>query len=268
MSELQTEEVQATVQGESGTAESGAELATATGEVQEQTTEVDPQAEANSKAQAAINKQHARFKGEERKRIAVEAEAAKLREQLEAIEAAKVPTEVPPIPDQYDDDYEAKVQARDQILLQKAKAESRTQFDTERQQAAQNEAQQATQRAILEKVESFNSRAGEAGMTVEELTTAGNVVVNNGAAPEVCAFLLDDPDGPIITKYLAANPLELDSLRGLTPMQAGLKIDRTIRQSASTLKPKASEAPDPPEVLSGKGAPEGTNPWLKGVIYS
>jgi hypothetical protein len=240
------------------TAEGGAELAPAQ--------EEEP-AKIDDGVQKAINKQHAKYREEERKRIQVEKEAAELKERLEKLEAAQGEVVVPPMPDQWDDDYETKMQARDEAIMRKAQQDAKSNLAVEQQTAAQEAAAQAEQERQNNLVKGFNSRITQLGLDASEIGAAVDTVVSYGIDGALGEFILQQEDGPLITKYLAANPLKLDDLRNMTPINAALKISSEIRQAASSLKPQATAAPDPIEPLAGRGAGDKASPFIAGATF-
>jgi DNA primase catalytic subunit len=249
------------------TFDEGSELATDIAEEQEKDTGADRDTEQES-VQQAINKQHRKFRDEERKRILAEEQARKLEERLAAIEASSNVREIPPIPDPYDMDFEQKIAQREEALLQKARDESRkeaqkSQLDAKSEAAKRDEAQR-----VSKLVDVFDKRVSSLGLSRDEIGRAVDVVADYGISSAVGEFLLADEDGPLITKYLAANPLVLDDLRYMSDVSAALKIDREIRKAASSMKPQVSRAPDPAETLSGRGAGENDSPLIRGATFT
>lgn len=245
------------VSNEEATTESGAELATAT---------EDKQDKANDGAQKAINKQHAKFREEERKRIALEDEAAKLKEELEAFKA-KDQIVIPELPDSWDENYDEVVKAREEAIRRQAVQEAQKNLATEQQNANMEAAKRADQERVNGLIESYDKQIGVLGLDPNEIKRAGDTVVDYGISSEVAEFILQQEDGPLITKYLADNPIELDDLRTMRPIDAALKINSTIKQAASALKPQASNAPDPADTLTGRGAGEMKHPLIKGATF-
>ncbi len=247
------------------TAESGAELAPAPEGEQEKTE--DGKLHAQEKAQKAINKQHAKYREEERKRIAAEDEAKKLKDKLEAIEAEKGELTIPDLPDPYDEDYEARITARDDAIRQQAAQNAQKNIVIEQQTANNEAAQRAEQTRINGLVEVYDKNIAKLGLDSTDIKNAVQTIVEYGVDGSVREFILQQEDGPLITKYLADNPLVLDDLRNMSPINAALKIETEIKAAASTLKPQASNAPDPAETLSGRGAGEKVNPLIKGAKF-
>lgn len=250
--ELQTtEEPEVIVQDEvtegddAGTGETGSELATDSGENHEEINQ--------EKINQAINKQHAKYREEERKRKEAETRAQELEEKLKSIEADKPAPVVPPIPDPYDDEFEAKVKARDDALLAKAKYDAEQALKAEAEQRKQKEAEETKQAEIKKQIEGYNKRTSELGLKTEDVNKAGQVLVDYGINPELAMFILQDEDGPLITKHLAANPVELSEIIAMSPINAAVKINSVIRTKAASLKPKQTNAPDPTVKLRNQG---------------
>ena len=222
-------------------------------EVESAPTPEDEQAKHQAAVQAAINKQHAKYREEERKRLQIEKEAEELRQKLQAFEGQKKEVVIPEIPDPYDDDYEAKLKARDDAILQKARQDTEQSYADQQKQAQEVARQEAQQKKVQESLKAFNDNTTKLGLSAEEITQASNVVGSYGVSQDIAGFLLADPEGPLMVKYLASNPVELDEVRHLPPMQAAIKLHSDIRSKAQGLKPQSSKAPSPPETLSGGG---------------
>jgi hypothetical protein len=265
MSELQTEEAgadlnQGTAEVDAGTVESGADLATA--EQETKTDGIDQEA-----VNKAINKKHFQMKEAERNAEASEERANKLEARLQKLEQGDDPVIPPPV-DPYADDYEEKTRERDDAITRKAQFDSQQKFAADQVTRTQEDKVQADQTRIDGLVTEYNGRAVKLGLDASEVERAGETVVQYGISQDLATFILGDEEGPLITKYLAANPLELDALSRMSPMQAAIRVNAEIRTKAASLKPQISQAPEPTEVLSGRGAPEGSDPWLSGGTYS
>jgi len=236
----------------------GADLATAPEEKQDKN---------NDGAQKAINKQHAKYREEERKRIATEKERDDLKSKLTALEHEKQDVSIPEIPDPYEDDYEERLKVRDDAIVRKANHDAQNQRVIDQQNATQEAATKAEDERVGTLISGYSKRIGELGLGADDVRLAGDTVVRNGIDGQVAEFILGDEDGPLITKYLADNPIIQDDLRGLTTIQAAMKINSEIRSAASAMKPQASNAPDPTEILSGRGAGEKDSPFISGATF-
>lgn len=261
--ELQPVETETAINTEI-TIDGGAELAPATGDNQPNDDSDLLQKESVKKA---IHKQHAKYRDEERKRLAAEQEAQKLKERLEALETEKGEITIPAMPDPYADDYEAQIQAREDAIRRQAAQDAQKQSMQAQQTAQQEAAQQAEQERIQGLMGDYNQRVAKSGLDANEIAQAGQTVISYGISDEIAEFLLQDEDGPLMVKHLAANPVVLDEIRFMNPIHAAIKLNTEIRQAASTLKPQAPGAPDPVEPLSGRGAGEKVSQFTKGATF-
>ena len=192
------------------------------------------------------------FKAREAKR-----EAEELKRQLEEVKA-KIPQAArPDIPvvDQYSETYAEDLARRDEAIRQ-ANAYDLEQASQQRQKEDAAAASARKQQEDFAKtVSAYNDRATKLGVSEAELQAAGNAVVDFGIDDQVASFILGDDQGPLITKYLAKNPLELETLSQLDPMNAAIRIQTEIKQKASALGVKTLTAPKPVETLNGSGVP-------------
>jgi hypothetical protein len=167
---------------------------------------------------------------------------------------AKVPNntrpEVPAIPDPYtltEEQYRQAQQARDKALSDAIAFDARqAQYNEQaRQIRAQQEQQQ--QRETEEKVKSYTQQATKLGVKPEELQHAAGIVGTFGldGYHPLAAVILADEYGPLITKYLANNVLELERVMSMPLASAAVYLDRAVKQKAAALKPKVNTAPDP-----------------------
>jgi hypothetical protein len=197
-----------------------------------------------------------------------ERQTEKLAKQLEELKAA-APTEtrpaIPDLPDPYDEDYEVRIQARDEALRKAATFDAEQRLSQSQQEAKQRELQEAEQQRFQETAQRYATRAKTLGIAEAELQAAGQRVMQFGVSDEVAGFILEEEAGPLITQYLSNNPLELDKLARMSPMNAGVYIATTVKSNATALKKKVTSAPDPVEPIRGNGAAENLGP--KGATY-
>lgn len=185
---------------------------------------------------------------------------------------SKVPTntrpEVPPIPDPYtltEEQYRQAQQSRDKALSDAIAFDARqAQYNEQaRQIRAQQEQQQ--QRETEEKVKSYTQQATKLGVKPEELQHAASIVQTFGldGYHPLASLILADETGPLITKYLASNVLELERVMSMPLPNAAVYLATAVKQKAAALKPKVNTAPDPIDtpLASGTGqkrrGPEG-----------
>jgi len=194
-------------------------------------------------------------------------EVEELRQQLAEAKKQSDPGEpqLPSIPDRWDYDNEADYQAAiDEYADKKAELQAYQNQQTqlrEQEDRQKQEAEQERVKALNEKVAVYSGRATELGIKPEEMQQAGQTVAAYGLKPEIVDAILADGDGPLITRYLAANPQAIDSLNQTTWLN-GATVFNEVKTQATAVKPKTvSDAPQPTETLSGGATSEDDNPW-------
>ena len=244
-----SEDAQLSAEPDSST---GAELAPASPEEGEGNTD-NGESELDS-TQKAINKQHFKFREEQRR-------ANELQAKLDALEAKNAgnsvepePVTVPPIPDSWDDDYAEKMRLRDEAIMQNTRVDSQKAINEARSAEAQVLKQQQEAKRSQELSDNFSANAAKLNVSQQALDAAQQTVINYGITPELATELLTDADGPLMVQHLASNPLDLHELVTANPIAAGRML-ADVKSKAAALKPKTSEAPDPATALSGRGAP-------------
>lgn len=203
------------------------------------------------------------FEAREQKRRAEELE--KRLKEIEASQPQPAEPTIPPVPDIYDDDFESKMRARDEAIAKHA--EYRREQQLKQQQAQEQERQQQVeqQQALAKRAQDYTKRATALGVDAQELAQAGQRLAGH-VSDDVVTFILDSDKGPLMTKYLAANPLEVDKLSQLNPMQAAVYLETQVKPKATQYGvKKPSQAPEPVETLSGRGA--STEPGPAGATF-
>ena len=271
MSELQSDSVESEVieSTEVEKPDNGAELATAS--ESEHSTNTEPVDEVESelaKKQAYINTQYGEKKQLERELEAERARVAEFEQKQREIEAAKVGN-IPPMPDAFDDDYEEKVKARDEALLAQANFNAQQSLYAQQQEAIKLQQQQAAQAEAMQLQNDFVSKAKAAGASDQEFDNIVNTLNVGGMTPQGANAIMSlGEDGYFVAKHLAANAMEASEFNSLSPIQQGMKLVE-LKQKASALKPKTSNAPEPATNLQGNGVdPEmGKYPLIKGAKF-
>ena len=215
---------------------------------------------AQDKVQEVINKKHWEAKENERKYLAAQKEL----EQYKAQQQQAAP-EIPPIPDPFEDDYEQRLRQRDEAMRTRITWEAQQDYVTQQQKHTQEQEQQAKAKELYDKQMTYTKRAKDLGISGEDLQKAGEVIAHYGLNDGLVMEILDDNDGALITKHLAANPMEIEALNGMSPYAAARYIE-TMRPKLAALKPKKTNASTPATRLDGKGtsAPSDDN---YGAIY-
>lgn len=246
--------------------DTGSELAPDSEGQHEENSQVDEEAKRQQATQEVINKKTFETKQAQRDLQAANDQLRVLQDADLARKAAAV-AEIPPLPDQYDDDFIGKMADRDAAILAQADFNSTKAASEREQQLQQQQTQQLQREQVQKSAISYNARATELGIDQAELQAAGTAVVQYGLSDDLAMHILSDPDGPLITKHLAANPQEGFELASMSPFAVGTYLDG-IRAKAEALKPKTSSAPAPADTLQGNGVGEQKHPALDGVIYS
>jgi len=211
--------------------------------------QVEEEAKKQAAIQKTINQKHFETKQAERERDAANVKVAEF-EAKERERQAKAAGNIPEAPDQFDDDYQEKQQAYVKAIQDKATYDANNQAYLQQQQSQQQATQAAQQVEFNKKLTDYSNRANELGINAEELQVAANTVGTYGLSDDLIKHIVSDPDGPLITKHLAANPMEASELVNMSPYAIGSKLD-AIKKSAAALKPKTSNTPDPVETLQG-----------------
>jgi len=222
--------------------ESGSELAPVVSEEEKE-----------AKRQAAFNKQYGEKKQAERERDEAQRKYDELQKQNQQL---ATPQSVGQMPDSLDYDTPAeyeeaktqfikRVEANAAYVSQNAAAEASRAQGIAAQQRADNEARNTT-------IASYADTACKLGISPEELQQAGSAVYNYGLNNGMVDAILVEPEGPLITKYLAANPQVVGQLNGMSPHQQGAYMV-TLKAKAGELKPRSSSTPTPTTDIGGSG---------------
>lgn len=242
----------------------GPELATenAQTEVKSEPTEEEKEA----RRQAAFNKQYGEKKQAERERDAMKAELEKMQSQ-----APTKPQEIGNFPSEYDYDTTEEFETAKTTFVENVQnVERYNQQQTNSNyivQQQENERARQRQEKINADILTYTENAKKNGIDAAELQSAANSVESYGITLDLTHAILADADGPLLTKYLAANPQEVTTLIGMTPYAAGAHM-LNLKVKAQALKPKASSTPAPTtDIQGGGGDPNRDSPLLKGATF-
>ena len=200
----------------------------------------------------------------------MERRADELQRQVDELQA-RVPVEQRPVvqaaPDPFsisDEEYRRSLAQRDQQVLAQANFDHQRQQQQQHQQRLLHEQTQQQTQQLDEKIQDYAGRAAKLGIKAADLQVAGNAVGQYGISAELGQYILESEQGPLITTYLANNPIELDELRHLSPAQAAVVVETKIKQKAIASQPKkVTDTPDPLErphsagKASSKRGPQG-----------
>ena len=245
--------------------EKGPELAT---DAEEPAEKVDDTEEAKEeKRKAAFNKEYAKKKQAERERDALKAELDRFKQQ-----AATPTPQVGKMPDQYDYDTDAEYQTAYNQFIGSVQAAERHRLISEAQSTQYQNAQIAEQQAKQEeqdrKLKAYTDKSKEYGITPDELQSAAKAVYEFGITQDLEMALISHEDGAVMTKYLASNPLELDKMNKMSPIEVALHLVNDVSKKAAALKPKTSSTPSPTtDIQGGGGSLERDDPLIEGAMY-
>ena len=219
------------------------------------------------KHQKDVNVQHKKFRDEERGRVSAEQKLDAAEKKLDELRAAQTDVVIPPVPDQNSETFDADMQLRDDAIGLKADIKAEEKRKT-LEQTKNDEARVAKENeALNEKVAAFDSNMVTLGLSPAATKAAADTVIGYGISTMFQDVILEDVDGPLLVTYLSQNPVELEEMNSMSPLQLVNHINGGIRQKASLLKPKTSNAPEPPITLTGGGAPETKETWERGAKY-
>lgn len=247
--------------------------------IDENSTKVEAELAPEVTEQSADDKQQKidqAFKKEYAKRKQAERDAEALQKQLEEIKvkSTKVPAEIGDMPNEYDFDTIEEFEAAKSQFVDNVRA--RTEYDAqqklqvEHEQRTQAEAAQKQYAEMSAKVQTYSETAEKLGISSDELARAGQAVQSYGVSDDIASAILSDSDGPLMTQYLAGNPLEVENLSRMNPIQAGIYLATTVKAAASALKPKSSNAVQPATHLEGGATKPNDDHYdnLGGVTFS
>lgn len=189
-----------------------------------------------------------------------EREAEALRKRVEALEQAsgkQAKPEVPAMPDPLsmtDEQFRQFQAQRDEAIRQQAAWEAQQTAVRQQREALEVESQKRQEEELAKAGQEYAARATQLGVKPEELQQAGKMVWDYGIPKEIAELIIHDDQGPLMTKYLAANIAELDELVKMPLTRAAIYLDRVVKQKASSLKPRVSNAPDPVDAPRGGNA--------------
>lgn len=217
-------------------------------------------------AQKAINKQY-------RLRKEAEEEAARLRERNKELEDERSKSlnqisDVPDIPEPFEDDYERKIADRDAVILRNAQIKARMELEENQRKTQEQEFLRKQQEEFNQTVEAFAGRGEEVGLSIDQMTMNRETIQGLGIPQESLVFMFGEKDGPQLMDYLAKNPDKaLDLAAKPALQQVALLVTDVRSAAASAPSQKVTGAPPVPETLSGGGMPIDEHPALKGATF-
>lgn len=167
--------------------------------------------------------------------------------------------QVPDKPDYYamsQEEYDQKIAEREQIIAHNAKAEAHnnqviTRANEQRQQMYERQVEQ-----VNKQIETYAERAKGLGIKPEELQQYGKTCADFGIYNQVTVEILKEENGPLIAKYLAQNPQDIERLNNIQDKGDLAREVIKLSSKANKLKPRKSSTPPPPDDVDG-GTPGG-----------
>lgn len=219
------------------------------------------------KHQTDVNRQHKKFRDEERVRVKESERADAAERKLGELQAKQAEVVIPPVPDKYSDSFEADIKERDDAIAAQSKQSAATEVAAAERQKKDDARKTEAEKALTKRVAGFDTNMVSHGLNPAETKTAADTVLAYGISDIFGDILLEDSDGPLFVQYLAANPIELEEMTRMSVLQLVNHMNGDFRQKALLLKPKTSNAPDPPRRIKGGGAPEQRENWEEGAQY-
>lgn len=165
--------------------------------------------------------------------------------------------EVPELPNPRDHDFAEKIEARDKALKAQIEWDAAERARSESELKAQQDLIAEQNKKAVKTLQTFAKNADDLNISEDELRNSMQTLADNKCPDSAVMYLLDEPTGPQISKYLAQNPDQIEALQGLTPQQVAVKIATEIKPRAMESRPNKKPAPEPAETLKGTGAREG-----------
>jgi len=219
----------------------------------------DERVEFDAKTQARVDKivqerlaRNARtLQEEQQKRQELEQSLQKYQQKQQEVPGRP---EIPPVPDPFEDNFEQKVQERDQALAKAAQYDAYMSFAQQQHQYEQQKAQEAQQAQLRSTLDTYNAAAKKLGVKPQELDIAGKQVAAIGMDAGLAEFILNDTAGPRLTVYLAENLAELEKINAMGPIRGAAYLESIVKPKVSS---RRSSAPPPIESGRGAGVPAG-----------
>lgn len=216
----------------------------------------------------AINKKHYQYMTEKERADKLAAENEELRKKYESSHTPQERPSIPDLPDPFDPQYNEKMKARDDAFKAQLEFDHRQQNVQVQQQTAQQKATQEQQQKVAGMIHNFATNTQKLGLKPEEVAQAETVVASYIYDPSVRSHLMTVEDGPLIVKYLANNPFELEKVAKMDPISAGIHLRTAVSPEAAKLKPKTPGAPDPLTTPRGSGrTDENSDPLIAGAKF-
>lgn len=209
-------------------------------------------AEKHSQYLEAENKR----KQEEKRRLELESELAKYKEKESVVV-------IPPLPDPYDSEYDAKIALREAAVARKAVLDAEKQKADATKKQTEEQKKEEAQKAYIAKTDQYFKNAATFNIDKQEIITHASKIIDY-IDPGTEEWIMDEPKGPLIVEYLGKNPLEADKLSKMNPLQ---KVAFLATYVVPKLNPTKIKNHTPPERVLEGDTPSGIDPMLKGARF-
>lgn len=203
----------------------------------------------------------------EEQRDEVKSKLAEAQEEIKRLKGESDKVVIPPLPDPYDENYAQLMKEREEAIAKQATIDAQASIEQQRQQDLLTQQRNEANRKIRENSVKMYKGAETLGFKKDDFEKA-EILVGSYIKhmPDVASFILEREDSPLIIQYLSSNADALEKLSHMSPVGAGVFIATDIATKAQGLKPKASETPEPLDLVKGKGGGEDKeSPYLEGV---
>ena len=220
-----------------------------------------------AKVNGLIGEKVAKVHEEKRLRQAAEQRLALYESQQPKPEEPTIP-ELPDPDDFYGDDagYQAKMLERDTAIIERAEFNAQqTHAEGQQQALAQQQGLEAAQKQ-QEQQESYVGTAETFGIKPDQVQKDA-VLVSQYLSNDIQDYIVQDPQGPLISNFLSKDLVELDKVRSMPPLKAAVYIANEIKPKLSGIK-KITKTPAPNSIVDGSSVSEKADPRLNGVTYS
>ena len=249
--------------------EKPAESKTPEGETEEggEPKDVKPDEEPDG-VQKKINKFYREKMEAEEREAAERTKRIELETKLKEATAVELP-EIPVVPEYLDPEYDAKMRARDEIIIKHAQAQANEEALAKVQAERVVEEQTKENERIQGMITGFDTRTTELGLSKQALIDSQNVVGKALTGKhEIAQYLLSDENGPLNVLYLSQNTEELDKVCKMPTAAAAVHIATKIAPEAIKLKPNTTNAPKVPYTPEGgRSKVESEDPNLEGCTF-
>ena len=211
-------------------------------------------------------------KDEEAKRLELQRQVDELKKTQSPAPAETIQP-VPPLPNQYELDeveYNRLQTERERILLRNKEIEVKENYANQQAMVAKHQIELSAIEKRNNEIAEYAKRAREMKIPDAELQEYGTIVNGSGMPDKLQAEILNDPQGPAITKYLAENQLELYQAAAMTEAQFGRFIESKVIPKLKPTTPLNKDIPPPldnPAQHGGAPFKEAVDPLLEGATF-